>query len=110
MGSLRVMEILLEEARKGTAVCMASHHLAEVEQLCQHVCILSQGRMAAQGSLEELLGTGDQELVLRGLDARGLQAVQDCVRQQGGEVLHAGRRRRQLEALFRSLQDGAQQA
>jgi ABC-2 type transport system ATP-binding protein len=52
------------------AVILSTHVLPEVESLCQRLVILSRGRVAAMGSLDELLGrlqTGDRvELSARG--------------------------------------------
>ncbi|MEP1125262.1 MAG: ABC transporter ATP-binding protein [Ilumatobacter sp.] len=50
----------------GIDVMLSSHVLEEVERVCDHVVALDQGRMVAQGSMEELAGTSggvDVELV-----------------------------------------------
>ena len=39
---------------KGATIFLTSHVLEIVERLCSHVAIISQGRLVAQGSLEEL--------------------------------------------------------
>ncbi len=64
-GSLLVMEVIAERAAAGCAVLMASHHLQEVEQTCDRVYLLSRGRKLAEGSLDELLASGEQHLRLR---------------------------------------------
>lgn len=102
-GSLAVLRIL-EEFRAGDgAVLMASHHLQEVEQSCSRVHLLDEGRCKAAGTLDELLGTEEFELVVRGLDHDGLDRVREAVADAGGEVVHCGRRREHLFALFRRL-------
>lgn len=101
-GSLEVIRILEEVAGRGTAVIMASHHLQEVEQLCGRIAVLHEGRIVASGSLDELLTTGEQTLVVSGLDATGLESIEDAVREAGGQ---AERRttREHLFALFRRV-------
>ncbi len=53
-------------AASGCAILLASHNMAEVERLCDHVLMLKQGRMVAQGSPAALLqrfGRNDLEQV-----------------------------------------------
>lgn len=106
-GSLTVLEVLQERARSGGTVVMTSHHLQEVERTCRRVYLLEAGRCRAHGDLDELLGTGDRTLVLRGLDDEGLEAVRRSVAEHGGEVVEAGKQRQHLFALFRSLRTRA---
>ncbi|WP_338012739.1 hypothetical protein [Streptomyces sp. CB02261] len=40
-------------AHDGTGVLLTSHYLAEVEELCGHVYVMSAGRHLAQGSTAE---------------------------------------------------------
>lgn len=102
-GSLEVIRILEEVADRGTAVIMASHHLQEVEQLCGQIVILHQGRVAAAGSLDELLATGEHTLVMSGLDQSGLKSVEASVRDAGGQVVERRATRQHLFALFRRV-------
>ena len=87
---------------------MASHHMQEVEQISDRVIMLCDGRNVAAGTLEELLATGDQRLVVRNLDAAGLKQVQQAVNSAGGEVVETSRDRQHLFALFRQLRQTRQ--
>ena len=101
-GSLEVIQILEELAAGGTAVVMASHHLQEVEQLCHQIAVLHRGRVAASGSFDELLGTGEPTLVIEGLDEPGLDAVERAAKEAGGRTRREAPRQH-LFALFRKL-------
>lgn len=47
---------------RGVTIFLTSHVLEIVERLCSHVAIIHQGRLVAQGSLDELrAGVGNQE-------------------------------------------------
>jgi ABC-2 type transport system ATP-binding protein len=50
--------LLRDYAREGRTVLFSSHGLPEVEQLADRVVIVSQGRLAGQGTLAELAGDG----------------------------------------------------
>lgn len=102
-GTATVMDILRERAATGTAILMASHHLLEVEEICDQVLLLHNGAVRARGTLAELLATDDQALVVRGLDDAGMQLLAEDARQRGGEVVRIERPRDHLFALFRRL-------
>jgi ABC-2 type transport system ATP-binding protein len=93
-------EVLALIARLGQthAVILSTHVLPEVESVCQRLVILSHGRVAAQGSLSELLGRlqardrlellarGDQAALLLALQAvAGVAAVRAEAASGGGE-------------------------
>lgn len=107
-GSLLVMDILRERAAAGTTVLLASHHLQEVEQTCDRVYLFGGGEVLAEGTFDELLGTGDTHLVVRGLEADGLTTVTESIRAAGGEVVRQGQEREHLFALFRRTETGGQ--
>lgn len=50
----------IESARaRGATVLVSSHVLSEVERTCDHVVILREGRVAASGALDALVGPGE---------------------------------------------------
>ena len=102
-GSELVMQILRERAAAGVTVLLASHHLLEVETICDEVVVLDRGRLAAIGPLGELLATEAWSLSVRGLDLPAMQRLGAAAREAGGEVLHLERTRQHLYALFRHL-------
>ncbi len=102
-GSAVVMQVLRERAAAGGTVLMASHQLLEVEEICDEVLVLQAGALRGRGRLAELLGTGAEALVVRGLDATGMGRLADAARGLGGEVLGVERQRQHLFALFRQL-------
>ena len=59
----QVIEIrrLIRELGKSHTVILSSHILSEVQAVCQQVLILSKGKLAASGTLEELTA-GDRSL------------------------------------------------
>jgi ABC-2 type transport system ATP-binding protein len=55
---------------RGVTVLLNSHLIGEVERVCDKVLILDGGRVAASGTLDELLGQQEVRLHLDGVDAR----------------------------------------
>jgi ABC-2 type transport system ATP-binding protein len=62
-GQLEIRELLRGLAASGRTIVFSSHLLHEVEQLCQQVAILKQGRLVACGPVAELLHRGRGVLV-----------------------------------------------
>jgi ABC-2 type transport system ATP-binding protein len=54
-GLAEVREIVLQQAREGKTLILASHILSEVEKICSHVAILKKGELLANGPVRELL-------------------------------------------------------
>jgi ABC-2 type transport system ATP-binding protein len=100
-GSEALMQILRERAAAGTTVLLASHHLLEVEAICDEVVVLHDGVLRARGPLGELLATDAHAVVVRGLDDAALGELAAAARARGGEVLRIERPRDHLFALFR---------
>ena len=57
-GTREVRALIRSFAADGTTVFVSSHLLAEVEQLCSHVAVMSTGHLVAQGTLEEFRRSG----------------------------------------------------
>ncbi|UKA57139.1 ABC transporter ATP-binding protein [Arthrobacter sp. FW306-2-2C-D06B] len=82
-GTREVRSLVRSLAAGGTTVFVSSHLLAEVEQMCTHVGVMSVGKLVAQGTLHELraagrstirLHTPDIEAAVRVLSRLGLQS------------------------------------
>ncbi len=54
IGIRRMKSTILKRAREGSAIIISSHLLHLVEELCDRVLILNQGRKVIHGSLEEI--------------------------------------------------------
>jgi len=59
-GIADVRNILIEQAKKGKTIILASHILDEVEKTCSHVAILKKGKLLKQGKIIDMLKTERQ--------------------------------------------------
>jgi ABC-2 type transport system ATP-binding protein len=64
IGRADVRDIVLGLKARGVAVLLNSHLIGEVERVCDRVVILDGGRVAASGTLDELLGQRELRLQL----------------------------------------------
>jgi len=54
VGRREIRDLLREEAKNGTAVLLNSHLLSEIELTCDRVAVLRNGKVAAEGTIDEL--------------------------------------------------------
>ncbi|MFL6070357.1 MAG: ABC transporter ATP-binding protein [Actinomycetes bacterium] len=57
LGRVEVRDLVLNLRERGVSVLLNSHLIGEVERVCDRVVILDHGRLVADGTLAELLGT-----------------------------------------------------
>ncbi|HEX8345786.1 MAG TPA: ABC transporter ATP-binding protein, partial [Actinoplanes sp.] len=69
LGRADVRDLVLSLKEGGVAVLLNSHLIGEVERVCDRVVILDKGRVAASGTLPELLGRHELRLRLDGVGA-----------------------------------------
>lgn len=60
VGRRHIRDLLLEERAKGVTLFVNSHLLSEMEQLCDRVAILKNGRIALTGTVADLTRQGDR--------------------------------------------------
>ncbi|WP_241983283.1 ABC transporter ATP-binding protein [Cryobacterium tagatosivorans] len=75
LGTREVRNLVRSLAAEGTTVFVSSHLLAEVEQMCTHVAVMSVGRLVAQGTLDDLRRAGEARVRVRTPDIAGALRV-----------------------------------
>ena len=109
IGTRQFKDLIETLALRGKTVILSSHLLADVEDVCDRVCILYGGRRRAQGAVNELLAHRDQtQLVTQHLDDATVQAVRRQLAQAGKDVLEITYPRDKLESLFLRIVQEAQ--
>jgi len=62
---VRLLDLVREEARRGTCILYTTHYMEEAEQLCDRLAIIDHGKLIAQGTLSELRGRTAERDVIR---------------------------------------------
>jgi ABC-2 type transport system ATP-binding protein len=110
-GRFALADIILETAKKGTAVFFSSHLLHDTERLCQRLVVLKDGVCIYEGSTEALLEKSGVELeivhvsagaksVKRVGDQEHLQTELQALLANGATILEVRRLRASLEEIF----------
>ena len=88
MGRREIRDLIAALRAKGTTIFMSTHILSDIEALCDEVAILRGGRLAATGSLDELLsksnGSRSLEINVQGISA---DAIRDQVEFIAGSTI-----------------------
>jgi ABC-2 type transport system ATP-binding protein len=64
-GSREIRELILRiREEEGTTIVLSSHLLAEMEGVCDRLAIIAHGRILRVGEIDEVIGGGDERLIL----------------------------------------------
>lgn len=74
-GIAEMRQLIIDIAKEGKTIILASHILAEVQIICSHIVILREGEMVYNGSMESLL---NQEQAFR-LSATNMQQLEQAL-------------------------------
>ena len=102
VGSRQIRDLIFKLRERGITVFLCSHLLEQVQEVCDQVGIIFQGRMIREGRLDDLIAIEDQtEIVLRDASPELLARITTLVEQASGTTLvRTGKPRTTLERLF----------
>jgi ABC-2 type transport system ATP-binding protein len=102
IGSRQIRDLIMHLRDEGYTVFLCSHLLEQVQEVCDRVGILFQGRMRKEGRLEELISIEDQtSLTLEGASPELLARLHELVASEpDARIVAEGHPRTSLEHLF----------
>ena len=109
-GSRKLRDLIHELRQRGKTIILCSHLLEQVQEVCDHVGILSAGRMVREGVLDDLIAIDNQvEYVVE--DApEGMEAeVGRLAEAGGGRLVRSGHPRTTLERLYLETTSASQE-
>src|SRR6516165_1096416 len=103
LGAVWMKKLIVDLKRQGKTVLMCSHRLEDVQDICDHIAILSEGELQAYGEVRTLL----QDVNRVEMRAKGLQVtkelrkdLEEVLRKHGGELESFGHPTTSLEDYF----------
>jgi len=86
-------EILKEKNEEGATVFLSSHVLSEIQKNCSRAAIIREGRIVAEGSVEELAASAAKRVVIGGkVDLAGLEGIRNLsATDEGATFLYTGK-------------------
>jgi len=100
-----VRQVLIELRSRGTSALINSHLLTEVERTCDRVTILSDGRVVATGTPDELAGARGVEVITKSGARRFENAQRDEIPGIVSDLVAAGERVYEVRPLGSTLED-----
>jgi len=111
MGCRQIKDLILALGRRGKTVLLSSHLLADVEDVCDRILILYNGRAQATGTIRELLEERTRvRVTLPELAPEALRTVLRHLREALGREPDVDHPRRDLEAFFLETVEKARRA
>jgi len=112
IGSRHIRDLIMRLRDEGYTVFLCSHLLEQVQEVCDRVGILFQGRMRKEGRLEELIAIEDQTtLTLEGASPELLARLHELVASEpDARIVAEGHPRTSLEHLFIQIAERSREA
>jgi len=100
-GSREICDLILDLKKRGVTVLLSSHLLGQVQEICERVGILAQGRLVQEGPLRDLIAIENQtELILENASPELLQQIESVIRNSPAHLLEQRTPQTTLERLF----------
>jgi ABC-2 type transport system ATP-binding protein len=101
IGTLEIQRLLRELNSQGKTIFLSSHLLAQVQDSCQHIAVIHQGKLIKTGRLEELLTVKEElAVIVRGMGDEEKDRLKEFIEQSGAEVLSISKRKGSLKDIF----------
>ena len=109
IGTRQIKDLIRTLARRGKTVLLSSHLLADVEDVCDRVCILYGGRRCALGDINELLAQRSfTQITTDQIDADTLDDIRKLLAARNKSISQVTTPRDRLESLFLRIVEDAQ--
>ncbi len=110
IGTKQFKDLIRTLPARGKTVILSSHLLADVEDVCDRVCVLYGGKKRAEGDVFDLLAHDTRtQIITDRIDDETIEAVRELIRRRGGDVKEVSAPRQKLEDLFLQIVNEAQQ-
>lgn len=131
LGSRQIKDVILKLRQEGRTVFLCSHLLANIEEICDDVAVLDQGKLVASGKVTDLLFADTATIIVaENVNEAAFKRIEDLARdatlkdgtvqasvteedrifqilriinEAGGRIISVGQRQRRFEEAFLEL-------
>jgi len=102
IGSRQIRDLILQLRDRGKTVFLCSHLLEQVQEVCDHVGIIFQGKMVKQGRLDDLIAVENQtEIIMQDASPELVEQIRGLIdADAAAQLVRSGKPRTTLERLF----------
>ena len=102
VGSREIRDLIVQLRERGVTVFLCSHLLEQVQEVCDHVGIIFNGKIVKEGRLEDLIAIENQtEVLVENAGPRTLARIKAVIADSdNAKFIHMGKPRTTLERLF----------
>lgn len=102
IGSRQIRDLILQLRDRGKTVFLCSHLLEQVQEVCDHVGIIFQGKMVKQGRLDDLIAVENQtEIIMQDASPQLVEQIRGLIdADAAAQLVRSGKPRTTLERLF----------
>jgi len=107
ISSRQIKDLILDLKKRGKTVLLSSHLLADVQDVCDRICILHQGQTKVQGRVKDILVQRDSlTMTFKGLSDDAKRKIEELARAEGATLVRAENTLETLEDVFiRTVRD-----
>lgn len=111
IGTRQIKDVIRRLGDMGKTILLSSHLLADVEDVCDRVCILYGGKVQAEGTIKELLSQKDVTQIRSDkLGADTIEEIRQVVQRRESKSIDVTMPTGRLENLFLKIVEDAQAA
>jgi len=111
IGTRQIKDVIRRLGDMGKTILLSSHLLADVEDVCDRVCILYGGQRRAEGTITDLLSQKDvTQITTDKLTPETIEEVRSLVQERESKDIEVAAPRGRLENLFLRIVHDAQAA
>lgn len=100
-GSREIRDLILGCRQRGITVLLCSHLLSQVQEICDRIGILHEGRLVREGALDQLIAVETQtELILENATPHFLEQLRAAAGRSGVKIVEERKPQQTLERYF----------
>ncbi len=108
-GSREIRDLILAFKQRGITVLLCSHLLSQVQEICDRIGILHEGRLVREGALADLISIDTQtEIVLENATPQFLDQLRAAAARGGAKIVEERKPQRTLERYFLEVTGGGE--